>query len=269
MNSTLVSDSLDDDAQYRLILGDIQGRITRQDGVEYVILCHHPPTWLRDRDRLTDIWNQRARLQLFGHKHRQRIDQINQSVVLSSGAAHPNRREPNWQPAYNILEIWVCGQDSDRQLKINVYPRVWNDAENLFQAEYDSNGSPVRSFSLSIDNWQVPATMPVPELATKETTTSFSNSEELAVEETVSELERKMNPARRLTYRFLRLPYRKRMKISLNLELIEDEDSGLQDAELFSRVFRRAEEKRLLENLWQKVAAECDMDNEKNPYVGY
>jgi predicted phosphodiesterase len=268
VNSTLVSDSLDNDAQHKLVVGSIQGTITRQAGVEYVTLCHHPPTWLRDQDRLIDVWNSRARVQLFGHKHRQRINQINGSVIVTAGATHPDRREPNWRPTYNFLEIWVDGEGTDRQMRIDVHPRRWNDTENLFQADYDQNGSPIRSYRLAIDEWHPLAIVPISESVIEDTGESSLDSEEaLAVGEANSESGWKMNPARRLTYRFLRLPYRKRIGISLKLNLIEDNDSGLQDSELFSRVFRRARERNLLEKLWQEVAAAYSMTGEENPYT--
>ncbi|MCK4472909.1 MAG: metallophosphoesterase [Anaerolineae bacterium] len=269
VNSTLVSDRFDNSAEHKLIVGRAQGTMSRQDGVEYVVLCHHPPSWLLDQDQLTDIWNKRVRIQLFGHKHRPRVNQIDQSIVVAAGATHPNRREPNWRPAYNILEIWVSGEGSSRQLRVNVYPRVWNGAENQFQADYDPSGSQVRSYGPAIGEWHSPAAMSVPEPACEETTATSSDFErESTAAEAASESGWRMNPARRLTYRFLRLPYRQRMAISLKLDLIEDDDSGLRDAELFSRVFRRARERGRLRDLWREVAAAYDIPDEENPYLG-
>lgn len=62
-----------------------------------------------------------------------------------------------------------------------------------------------------------------------------------------------MNPARRLTYLFLTLPYHVRIRIAQQLELLHDEDKGLHDSELFKRFFQRAKENNLLERLWSEV----------------
>lgn len=50
MNSSLISDELDSDTAHKLVVGDYQLGILRQDGVEYMILCHHPPQWLVDQE---------------------------------------------------------------------------------------------------------------------------------------------------------------------------------------------------------------------------
>ncbi len=85
LNSTLVSNNLDNDAEHKLILGSTQSTLMREDGVEYVTLCHHPPQWLRDQDQVEKTLNARARIQLFGHKHLQILDQINNTIRLTAG----------------------------------------------------------------------------------------------------------------------------------------------------------------------------------------
>jgi len=269
VNSTLVSDGKDDNAASKLVVGSAQGQVRREAGVEYVILCHHPPSWLVDEDQLVDHWNSRVRLQLFGHKHRERIIQVDGSVRVVAGAAHPCRRERDWKPAYNVLRIWVAGQGADRQLRVEVYPRVWNAAETRFQADYDSEGSEVRSYATPIVEWGPSAEVSVPEAPMEVTAASRACSDNGPPgRDNVSSAAWRMDDARTLTYRFLTLPFRKRMAVSLDLELIEEGDGALQDAELFSRVFRRAREKGLLGELWQKVAAAHGLLDEENPYVG-
>ena len=75
-----------------------------------------------------------------------------------------------------------------------------------------------------------------------------------------------MNPARRLTYRFLSLPYRKRLEIAQGLGLLREEDKGLRDSELFKRFFARAKEKEILEQLWDEVERRHGEKLEKNPF---
>jgi hypothetical protein len=62
-----------------------------------------------------------------------------------------------------------------------------------------------------------------------------------------------MNPERTLTYRFFDLPHVVRVEIARGLGLYEDEDEGLQDFELFARVFHRANEASMLADLWDRI----------------
>ncbi len=62
-----------------------------------------------------------------------------------------------------------------------------------------------------------------------------------------------LNPARKLTYRFLTLPYQDIIKIGIELNLIEDRDEGLLDFELVRNLAERAKEKGLLHKLMEEV----------------
>jgi len=69
LNSVLVSDKSDDNERNKLLLGSAQSLPKRLDGVEYIVLCHHPLDWLRDYDNVHANFTARACIQLFGHKH--------------------------------------------------------------------------------------------------------------------------------------------------------------------------------------------------------
>jgi predicted MPP superfamily phosphohydrolase len=272
VNSTIVSDQFDNDAANKLLVGRVQATLTRQNGVAYAVLCHHPPTWLLDHDSVTDLWNERASLQLFGHKHKQRINQVNNSLLLVAGATHPSRREPNWTPGYNILQIWVEGADENRRLRVDVRPRVWSETESRFQPNFDTGGHDVRSFELPLDRWT--------SLGAQEGASELDEPGEITAER--SELpmgnsvaakdastEQVLDPDRRLAYRFLILPYQKRIAVALSLGLLEDEDSAVADAELYKRLFRRAREQGKLEALWEAVEIEHAGESaQPDPYEG-
>ena len=156
INSTLVS--YNNDAESSLIVGKFQSTIGREDGVEYLIMCHHPYQWLMDRDHLNDHWQNRAKIQLFGHKHRHRITRLNDSLIVASGAMHPDRREPNWIPSYNALKIYVNKEGEQRNLNIEVFPRVWKDATQGFQSETTA-GKNYSLYSFPIDEWDGPQSL--------------------------------------------------------------------------------------------------------------
>lgn len=92
--SAYVSNAEDDKG--KMILGTAYASVQRNDGVLHLTLCHHPPEWLRDQDPVEDHLSSKVHIQLFGHKHAQRVSLINHKVRLVAGAMHPDRREPAW-----------------------------------------------------------------------------------------------------------------------------------------------------------------------------
>lgn len=88
------------DTKNNIVLGQAQVSVHRVDGVEYLTLCHHPPDWLQDQDAVISHLESKVRMQLFGHKHSQRVQEINKTLRVTSGAMHPERDESGWEPMY-------------------------------------------------------------------------------------------------------------------------------------------------------------------------
>ena len=263
LNSALMSNSDDNDGANKLLLGGAQLHLEREDGVEYVTLCHHPPQWLRDQDTVENKLDARVRLQLFGHKHSQKIEEINQRTVrLVAGALHPERGgTDHWTPTYNLVRAQVQKENSTRVLVLQIYSRIWNHTEEAFRPAFTSSGEDHQSFRLKLDDWtasetddeELAATMVIKEAAYVE------------VEDEKGEV---MNPARRLTFRFLSLPYTKQISVATDLELIEEEDAGIKDSELFQRFFSRAKKRELLARLWECVEREYgNGSTDPNPFA--
>lgn len=251
INSTLASDEHDTDGAYKLAVGNFQLDLLRQDGVEYMALCHHPPTWLVDADAAEMFLTERARVQLFGHKHKQRMNQLDNSVRVVAGAVHPETREPNWQPRYNFVSLEVVQQGDVRSLRVQVYPRVYVDTS--FQSGIEQGVS--RQFDLPLPRWSAPVPVAAP--------VSASNPSTSPEPANLGGL--RMRPGRRLTYRFLSLPHNSRLKIVQQLNLIQPEDEGLRDSELYSRFFSRAAAGGHLFDFWNLINSESDTD-EENPF---
>ncbi len=267
LTSTLISDNLDDNAQHKLVLGNAQCTLLRRDGTTYMTLCHHPPQWLLDQDAVESALNTRAHIQLFGHKHLQRVDQINNTLRITAGAVHPERNEKDWKPRYNYILLFVKDEGGHRTLEVDVYPRVWkeSDIEKGFSADFNSDGSDHRHFSLPLGPWTPQSSLLPERIVAEEVTISDSATPE-GQTNTGGAV---MDDARRLVYRFLTLPYHERIAISQKLQLLEDEDKGVQDAELFKRFFQRAKERILLEKLWQEVETRHVEDKRlENPFAG-
>jgi hypothetical protein len=72
---------------------------------------------------------------------------------------------------------------------------------------------------------------------------------------------------RRLTYRFLTLPFRHQIAIANSLNLLTDEDLAMGDQELFRELFKRAAAKGLLGELWTETEnRQADPSTSPNPF---
>lgn len=250
MNSTLISDEHDSDSAHKLVVGNHQIELLRQDGVEYMTLCHHPPQWLLDQDQAELLLTDRARIQLFGHKHQQRLNRIDNSIRLVAGAVHPERREPYWQPRYNFIAATVVTNNGQRNLRVTVFPRVFDGTHFVSGVDAQIH----KQYDLPLTAWTATSTMP-----------TDRNSELEPETDVPAEGGLRMGPGRRLTYRFLSLPYHARIKIVQQLNLVRSEDEGLRDSDLYERYFRRAAEGGELGELWELIN-DYSESQEANPF---
>jgi hypothetical protein len=242
LNSTLVSNALDDDGANKLVVGRAQLQFSREAGVEYLVMCHHPPQWLRDQDIVEDKFRERVRVQLFGHKHRQRCEEIDRkSIRLVAGAMGPDQREPDWNPVYNLLQLSVRVKDGTRYLDVKVEPRVWIKSAQRFGQDSGCK-SGVRLFSLQLEPWESPKRDRPPATEKHQIQpTSDNNGDKAPVN------------LRRLTYQFLSLPFTKQMEVAQGLGLLRPEDKGVQDQQLFQLFFNRARELDVIDKLEKSI----------------
>jgi hypothetical protein len=264
LNSTLTSCNLDDEGT-RLVLGDMAHALLREPGVALVSLCHHPPDWLVDHDAATGLLNSKTRLQLFGHKHSQRIEQINDSLRITAGAVHPERTEKQWEPRYSVISCRVLGTGEKRALEVVVHARVWSKASRTF-VEDTTDPRASRPITLPLEAWTAPeAPVPPPPACSPGVGVSEARPGEPQAQPPPVP---SMDPARRLTYRFLTLPYHERMAVANALKLLGDDDKGLPDRVLFERLLQRAAQRGLRAQLWAEVEQRHGAPPEPNPYVG-
>lgn len=265
LTSALVSNA--DDKRGGIVVGTAQAGVSRAPGVVHLTLCHHPPDWLRDLDAVEDHLKSRVHIQLFGHKHSQRLDEINGKVRLVAGAMHPERNDGGWLPTYNFLEI--SRRDGDR-IGLRVYQRQWSQPDTNFVAWRDpNNGKDHREFFWS--GFPAPAKAEphsgVSHEARGADVTASAPSPVAAT--TATEKDDAMPPPnyeRRLTYRFLTLPFRHQITVAKNLDVLTDADRALSDEALFRVLFKRAAEKGLLGKLWAETEKLHDDPADFNPF---
>lgn len=302
LHSALLSGPDDSDAEDRrkMIVGAAQVDLLREDDVAHLVMCHHPPSWLRDAEHIEPFLNARASIHLFGHKHmHESFVRDDKSFRLAAGAVHPERRQPGWQPRYNILRLSVADdpQGRGRVLQVEVRLRVWNPDEQEFQADTNRmKGTSCISHNLSLP-WRkravavsvvpsLPAAATAP-LRTPTSGTAVASGEAVAdglqaqvpavieslaaasdaAPEVASIRENAMSAKRKLAYKYFTMPYTAAMQIAVNLELIREEDEQVSDKnELFRRFLRRAEEDGLLPTLWDEVTKRRNEQSSPNPF---
>lgn len=245
INSSIISDKSGDNGPPQgpatEVVGLVQVQLRdEQEGICYLTLCHHPPQWMVDADVVTDHLTSRARIQLYGHKHKQRVRKIDNSVVLGAGALHPNRGETDWNPRYNILSLEILGDASDRRLRVEVFQRAWKAIDTHFGKEIDADGNYPKVFELQLASWSPPA-KPQPKAPAREASSSESTS--------------LVTSTRDLVFGLLRLTYPVRMGIFVRLQLLEAADDGVSDSELVKRAILRARERGQLADLENELKA--------------
>ena len=98
MNSALLSGL--QDREQSMFLGRRAWTMSQATNVTFMAMSHHPPSWLLDRREIEGALNGRAKLQIFGHEHDQRVVMGRDWAKLFAGSVNPHRAETNWRPGY-------------------------------------------------------------------------------------------------------------------------------------------------------------------------
>ena len=150
VNSVLVSDGSDDTGANKLVLGSAAALFNDADAT-YLFMCHHPPHWLVDEQELGDRLDRFAKVQLFGHDHRQRLRRFGNAVRVHAGALQPDRQEGQWRPQYNVLMLDTTSSGASRTLRVQVHPRSWSDQYRRFTAELTPSADNAYTEVLALD----------------------------------------------------------------------------------------------------------------------
>jgi GTPase-associated adaptor domain/Calcineurin-like phosphoesterase len=222
-------------------------QLKRERGVEHLVMCHHPYSWLRQGDGLRDFLNDVARIHLFGHEHTNRIELGRDWVRVAASAAHPDRTEPGWEPGYNLLELKIDGTGNDRRLELSVHVRVWQARPGEFRAKTD-RGADVFRQTIRLESWSPPAA----EVATVHGKHEIIDAQDGTLEATRID---PMDTLRDISVRFFKLNLSQKSAIAGKLNLLEEEDTNQPDFERFRRAFIRARERGLVAELDKEVKA--------------
>lgn len=252
LTSTLLSGlNGKDDKARDLYLSPLQTALDPVEDRVHLILCHHPVDWLMDQDAAEDAINARATFHLFGHKHRQRIIATSDYVRILAGAVNPSRKEPGYEPGYNLLRIDVLGAGKDRRLAVETR-----------QFKYQSN--PERFDSIKTQQGDEVFRCVIPFPGRVDVTSSKSAKadphavEAVAIVEpaVIHDVEASMGDELRrdLIHRFWKLDGDKKRAIALRLGLISEDEIAIPEPERYGIAFLRAGERGKLDELTEMVA---------------
>jgi predicted phosphodiesterase len=238
LNSCFVSSSHDKEGS--LFLDTASFQITRDPGVVNLVAMHHHLDWLRQRQQIDDHLSDVAAIQLLGHVHTSRIKMDRDYLRIVASAAQPDRRETGWEPGYNIMEIEIEGTGEERTLVTRTHIRIWQTAPSGFKAKMDKSKD-VFVHPIKLECWEAPSAPQIETIAPL--------PQQPATAKLIA-----MAAIREIGVQFYQLSFSQKSAIAGQLGLLEEEDMAAPDFERFRRVFMRAQERGLIEELKGAIA---------------
>lgn len=150
-NSSLLCHGDEGDEHPELMIGARQFVIPRENGVENIILCHHPLHWYKDQAQVREYIRSRARVFISGHEHNPRVsvDSVEAGsdvLMLAAGATVPFKSDDTYTFTYNIIEF---GWDEEIDgLSVTIHPRAWNPQRTSFESDEKRLGGKDPNFRL-------------------------------------------------------------------------------------------------------------------------
>lgn len=152
LNSSLLCHGKERDEHPELIIGARQFIIPRTNGVENIVLVHHPLHWFKDQEQVREYIRSRARVFISGHEHNPKVfvDEVKPGcdlMMLAAGATVPYKSDAVFTFTYNIIEFdWDNEIDG---LSVTLHPRAWNPENTCFEADDERLGGKDPNFRLA------------------------------------------------------------------------------------------------------------------------
>lgn len=157
MNSALLCSGDENAEQPELMIGERQFIFPPVAGEENVVLVHHPLSWCKDSEAVTEYVEARARVFIFGHEHDPKVDVREGAdgghlLTLAAGATVPFKSNEEWTFTYNVLQFdW--GHEDDT-LVVTIHPRTWSIRDKRFEADERRLGGKSPCFRLNAPNFR-------------------------------------------------------------------------------------------------------------------
>lgn len=157
INSALLCHGEERDDLPELIMSARQFIIPRAEGVENIVLVHHPLNWYKDQESVRKYVRSRTRVFISGHEHDPKVTVENVEdgsdiMLLAAGATVPYRSNDEYTFTYNIIEFdWDEKLDG---LSVTMHPRVWNPTRTCFEDDPKRLGGKEPNFRLACSNFR-------------------------------------------------------------------------------------------------------------------
>lgn len=138
MNSSLLCTGAEGHEEPELVLGERQFIIDRDEGVENIVLIHHPLHWYKDSAEVKRYIDSRARILITGHEHQPnvKLEKVGEGadlMMLAAGATVPFKSNAIYTFTYNVIELeWDSASDD---LIVTMHPRAWDPEGTCFVAD--------------------------------------------------------------------------------------------------------------------------------------
>lgn len=224
--------------QSQLALG-AQGTVEQAFDTFTIVLCHHPPGWLRDREHV-EPYLRRGHLQLYGHEHSFDVLDSGDGLRINAGAVHPERGNANWEPSYNVIKLTVEPEHTS-QVTVELYARKLQGEDMTF--------GPARDPEVFRKTITIRRKDETGEGEPAHGTQDFAEPvEELLEPPALTPVQE-----RTVALAFVELPRERRRQIGAALELIDPDDAALPEGERLGRIFERARDRGLLDQLKERI----------------
>jgi hypothetical protein len=239
------------DDERSLYLGRIQTVLDPIEDVVNLVMCHHPPEWLIDRDRVNDQINGRAPIQLFGHKHAGRITMDSSYLRIGAGAVNPDENELEWRPTYNFIRLDVGGEGADRKLLTETHIMEWQTNPEGYRPRWSGAGQSYKHpIAFPEKRKYVRVTYAELNEQPKAAEISAPIPREVEVEAAMASPD-----TRRLILRFWNLTSSQRRQVVTKLKLLEEGEIALPEPERYGRALQRAGQRDQLDLLANEITS--------------
>ena len=168
MNSSLLCTGEERHDEPELVLGERQFIIDRDDGVENIVLIHHPLNWYKDSADVKTYIDSRARILITGHEHQPsvKVEEVGEGadvMMLAAGATVPFKSTEVYTFTYNVIELeWDPDNDD---LIVTMHPRAWDPKGTRFVADNKRLGGAEPQYKVRCPNFKL---APRPQVVKKE-----------------------------------------------------------------------------------------------------
>jgi predicted phosphodiesterase len=253
MNSTLISSHLDhakENSERLMIIG--RGQVPkRQERTINISLCHHPPDCWKDPNEDTiKLMNQRCQIQLYGHKHISTVYKNGEALTIGSGAMQPPRSEHGWFPSYNWITLEIMQNNGRFSLKVKIYPRKYccETFKVISNSSECNDGMSYSEYILPLNQSE-----DVCDKSSNEVVSDRGNF--MAIRSESDSDIKKFVSLKTLVYNYMNLSFISRMKILLNLDLIENKNDikSFDDTKMLDEIFGKIINNNLVDKFNQEI----------------